>query len=73
MPKIVIDEFRCKGCALCTIACPRQLIQLSDRINRQGYIPAVITAEALDRCTSCALCAQICPDVAIAVYRPKKQ
>ncbi|HEX9874197.1 MAG TPA: ferredoxin family protein [Deferrimonas sp.] len=73
MPKIVIDESRCKGCALCTIACPRQLLHLSDKINRQGFLPAVITAEELGRCTSCALCAQICPDVAIAVYRQKIQ
>ncbi len=52
MPKIVIDEARCKGCALCTIACPRQLIALSDKINKQGFLPAVITAENLQKCTS---------------------
>lgn len=73
MPRIVIDEARCKGCALCTIACPRQLIALSDKLNKQGFLPAVITPENLLKCTSCALCAQICPDVAITVWREKKE
>jgi 2-oxoglutarate ferredoxin oxidoreductase subunit delta len=72
VPKIVIDEVRCKGCALCTIACPRHLIVLSDKINKQGFLPAVISEENQEKCTSCALCAQMCPDVAISVYREEK-
>ncbi len=67
MAKIHIDELRCKGCGLCTIACPFQLIKLSDHINLQGYTPAVMSSE--DRCTGCALCAEICPDVAIVVFK----
>ncbi len=72
MPRIVIDETRCKGCGLCTVPCPRNLIALSDRINRQGFMPATISPENLEKCTSCAMCARVCPDVAIAVYRPVK-
>lgn len=71
MPKIVIDESRCKGCALCTVACPNKLIHMSDKINKQGFLPARIRPENLEKCTSCALCAQMCPDVAIHVYREK--
>jgi 2-oxoglutarate ferredoxin oxidoreductase subunit delta len=67
MAKIEIDEMRCKGCGLCTIACPHKLIQLSDHINLQGYTPAVMSDQ--DRCTGCALCAEICPDVAIMVFK----
>lgn len=73
MQKVVIDEFRCKGCALCTVACPHDLILMSDRINKQGFLPALISPENPERCTSCALCAQMCPDVAISVYREKKK
>jgi len=73
VPRIVIDEARCKGCALCTVACPRHLLQIGERINGFGFQPAIITAEGLERCTSCALCAQVCPDVAITVWREAKQ
>lgn len=67
MACIEIDEMRCKGCGLCTIACPRKLLQLSGRINLQGYTPAIMTSR--DKCTGCALCAEMCPDVAIAVFK----
>jgi len=70
--KIVIDEARCKGCALCTIACPRNLLRLSEKLTRQGFLPAEMSAGCEQDCTSCALCAQMCPDVAITVYRPEK-
>jgi len=70
--KVVIDELRCKGCALCTVACPRNLIRVSEKINKQGFLPARISPENLELCTSCALCAQMCPDVAISVFRGKK-
>jgi 2-oxoglutarate ferredoxin oxidoreductase subunit delta len=72
VPKLVIDETRCKGCALCVQACPRNLIAVSEKINKQGFLPAQISPENLRECTSCALCAQMCPDVAITVYREGK-
>lgn len=46
---------------------------MSDKINKQGFIPAVISEADLERCTSCALCAQMCPDVAITIYREIKK
>ena len=67
MANIEIDEIRCKGCGLCTIACPSKLIALSDHINIQGYTPAVVSSR--EKCTGCALCAEICPDVAIVVFK----
>ncbi|HTP63860.1 MAG TPA: 4Fe-4S binding protein [Geobacteraceae bacterium] len=67
MPKVEIDEARCKGCGLCTIACPRQLIELSDKINLLGYTPA--RSREQDKCTGCKMCAEMCPDVAITVFK----
>jgi 2-oxoglutarate ferredoxin oxidoreductase subunit delta len=67
MTKIEIDELRCKGCGLCTISCPKNLIQLNNKINNLGYTPAVFDL-SLEQCTGCALCAEICPDVAIKVF-----
>lgn len=68
MPKIEIDELRCKGCGLCTIACPNKCIVLSEQINNYGYTPAIL-GEAKYKCTGCALCAEMCPDVAILVFK----
>ncbi|MBP1752280.1 MAG: vorD [Geobacteraceae bacterium] len=67
MSTIEIDELRCKGCGLCTITCPKGLIELSDKINNLGYTPAKFDASK-GKCTGCALCAEICPDVAIKVF-----
>ena len=67
MAMIEIDELKCKGCGLCTIACPHNLLVLSDKLNQQGYTPALITSQ--DKCIGCALCAQMCPDVAIIVFK----
>ena len=67
--KIEIDLRYCKGCALCTTACPHKLIALDSDLNDQGFYPAQISADNLERCTGCALCARICPDGAISVYK----
>ncbi len=69
MKRLIIDEERCKGCALCTASCPRDLLSLSkDRINSRGFHPAEISDQEL--CISCAMCARMCPDVAITVKKP---
>lgn len=67
MGRIEIDEMRCKGCGICTIACPHKLVTLCEKVNNQGYSPAEALSQ--ERCTGCALCAEICPDVAITVFR----
>lgn len=73
MPKgrIVINVEACKGCQLCTSACPSGLIQMSTSFNSKGYRPAELV-DLAQRCTGCALCAMICPDAAIEVYREVK-
>ncbi len=67
MPYIKIDEARCKGCGLCTIACPKKLVTLSDTPNSLGLNMAVFSDP--EKCTGCALCAEMCPDVAICVFK----
>jgi 2-oxoglutarate ferredoxin oxidoreductase subunit delta len=67
MPYITIDEERCKGCGLCTIACPKRLVSLRDQPNSLGFTVAVFSDP--EACTGCALCAEMCPDVAIAVFK----
>ena len=68
MSRIVIDEGRCKGCALCTHVCPHNLVQIAAHFNSKGYQPAEYT-DPEGNCTACANCATMCPDLAITVYR----
>lgn len=67
--RIEIDEANCKGCTLCLIACPQQVIEMSvDNVNAKGYYPATLV-DPDEKCTGCALCAVACPDSCITVYR----
>lgn len=65
MVQIVFHEERCKGCELCHISCPKNLVVASDRLNSLGFYPAVISDRA--KCTGCALCARMCPDLCIEI------
>jgi len=68
MPRIVVDENYCKGCALCVSVCPRKLIAMDhDALTAKGYHPAKLTDAS--QCNACATCALMCPDVAITVLK----
>ncbi len=67
MAKIAFREERCKGCSLCVDACPKHIVAITEKMNRQGYRVAACSDEAL--CTGCALCAEMCPDTVIAVWK----
>lgn len=64
------DIETCKGCELCIEACPQESLQMSPKINAQGYHYAVLIK---DNCTGCINCALVCPDAVITVYREKKK
>ncbi|BAF59385.1 ferredoxin [Pelotomaculum thermopropionicum SI] len=70
MAKITFREERCKGCGLCTAACPRNLVVMAGHINEMGYHPAAVPEQ--EKCTGCALCALVCPDLVIEVEREEK-
>lgn len=65
---VVIDVERCKGCDLCVVACPVNVLSLAPKdVNDRGYHYAMM-ADA-DACIGCAACATVCPDGCIEVYR----
>ncbi len=68
---IVVDTERCKGCNLCAVACPVNVISLTTKeVNKKGYRFAEAVLE--DACIGCASCAIVCPDGCIAVYKVKQ-
>jgi 2-oxoglutarate ferredoxin oxidoreductase subunit delta len=66
--RVEIDEEICKGCGLCIMVCPYELLDMADYYNVKGYKPAILT-DPEGRCTGCTLCAMICPDAVITVFR----
>ena len=65
---VIIDQQRCKGCDLCVVACPTNVLQLqSKEVNDRGYHFA-FTANP-EACIGCASCAMVCPDACFTVYK----
>ena len=60
-----IDQEQCKGCGLCVIVCPKNVLEMSDEVSAKGYFPAYQARP--EDCIYCALCCTMCPDVAITI------
>ena len=67
MAHVEVNDKLCKGCGLCTTACRKELLYLSEEFNAKGY--NVARQKAGHGCVGCKLCAVICPDIAITVYK----
>ena len=64
---VVVDIERCKGCNLCVVACPPQVLALNKEANSKGYKYSEMVDP--DSCVGCAACAYVCPDACITVYK----
>ena len=67
---IVVDIEKCKGCELCVVNCPTNVIRLTREVNGKGYHYAYM--EIPEACTGCSNCAIVCPDSVISVYKVKE-
>ncbi len=68
---VVVDTEKCKGCNLCVVVCPTDVLLLAKEVNGKGFNPAYM--ENPEACTGCMNCAMVCPDSVITVYRLKPQ
>ena len=65
---IVVDTERCKGCNLCVVACPCNVLKLQEKeVNDRGYHYSYMAHP--EKCIGCQSCALVCPDACISVYR----
>ncbi len=69
---IVVNTERCKGCSLCVVTCPKDVIALAQKkVNIHGY--PYVEAVNPDNCIGCASCGIVCPDGCITVYKKKME
>jgi 2-oxoglutarate ferredoxin oxidoreductase subunit delta len=66
---VTIDQVKCKGCELCIVACPFDVLELSKEVNARGYHFAISNETG---CTACMNCGVVCPDGVITVYQLKE-
>lgn len=65
---VTVDVNRCKGCDLCVVACPTDVLSLQPKeVNDRGYHYAFMLNP--EKCIGCGSCALVCPDACIEVYR----
>ena len=66
---VVIDREHCKGCGVCVVNCPKNVLENGAEVNAKGY-PFAFMKDA-EACIGCSNCAVVCPDGVITVYREK--
>ncbi|MDR2086500.1 MAG: 4Fe-4S binding protein [Dysgonamonadaceae bacterium] len=66
---VVVNTERCKGCDLCVVACPTNVLILGKEVNTKGYNYAQILHP--DDCIGCANCGYVCPDGCLTIYKQK--
>ncbi len=70
MVTIIVDTDQCKGCRLCIVNCPKDVLEQADESSAKGYYPSI--AVRPEDCNVCRICERVCPDLAISVHNNDK-
>ena len=69
--RVCITPEECKGCKRCITACPKNLIDIGNELNKQGYFSARV--EHPEDCIGCGSCFLQCPEPgAITIYQTEE-
>jgi len=71
MITIRVDTNLCKGCSLCIVSCPKDVLEQAKETSVRGYTPSV--AIRPEDCNYCHLCERVCPDLAISVRKEEEE
>ena len=67
---VEVIKDHCKGCDLCVISCPTDVLELEPReVNDRGY--HYVYMKNPDNCIGCANCGYVCPDACLTVYKKR--
>ena len=67
---VVVNTERCKGCNLCVVACPSDVLELHPReVNNKGY--HYVYMKNPDDCIGCASCGLVCPDGCLTINKKR--
>ena len=67
---VLVNTQRCKGCNLCVVSCPEDVLELQPReVNDRGY--HYVYMKNPEDCIGCANCGIVCPDGCLTVYRKR--
>lgn len=62
---VYIDKELCKSCKLCIRICPKNVFEITNKVNKKGY--NYIEAAHEENCVSCKQCEMNCPDFVIHI------
>lgn len=67
---VVVSKDRCKGCNLCVVSCPCDVLELEPHaINEKGY--HYVYMKQPEQCIGCANCGYVCPDAVLTIYKKR--
>lgn len=66
---VVVNSERCKGCGLCVMSCPLNVLRMSSQVNAKGYNYAEMADTDDSKCIGCCTCGYVCPDACLSVYK----